>query len=660
MATSWVTLPGPWSLQNVQAALNVVITGLSVLAVFACARFCWQSSVMRSARYTSVPASALLSISTFGEAMDVIWLLKVKIFSPRHVKILVQACLVIILSFTALVSGPIARYSTRLGHHISSDDVPGKITWRRHDSILGASVIWNTTFFSLDNANFPYDQLLDQLPDPTIDWVFDAREWNSSWTLGCNSTELSQLELEDVGNCTSILDEIPGLASVVSLNIYNTDNISAWWTGFYEDGMHKDVLLGIGAAKESSVDKDTGIVKELNVDLAAIHLRHVKMQTDSDSLCYFGEGPIESASYTKIECTVRRDDRNPDQLNIAFPDSATPWLVSRALVQNYEAQFIRESIRSGNITVITPQDLTRLYQVWVATKDTQNGFPVSRRLSVMQPIVQLSTAFLALAILTFLLIIFGLGSYVLAALRYRKVFEVTPQSKLEWMLKGIQDQGPSEVRSFVGTPNSASPLKFGSPPDKNISTFHSGPTAFSPTTLRRSTTARVISIASRVHQSAENRRRDFENARYSNNPNHLDDDADPQADGYHHQQSPYSLDGHSFASGHQQPESISVRSRSEAGNFPQDIARQAYLSDNIGLPLETADSSWRLPALPFASFRTSIPRKAVGSPYTSISITESASQTTPQPQPNPRSQSWAEDGDEIEQLVVKPLTLRQG
>lgn len=672
MTASWINLPGPWSLQNVQAALNVVVTGLSVLAVFACARFCWQSSVTSTARYSSVPASALLSISTFGEAVDVMWLLKAKIFSRRHVKLLVQSCLVIFLSFTALISGPIARYSTRLGHRISDYNTPGKITWRRHDSILGASVVWNETSFSLDNANFPYNQLLDYLPDPSVNWIYDPREWNSSWTLECSNTELTHLTLKDAGNCTSMFDEIPGLAAVISLEKYDRDNISSWWTGYYEDGINKDILLGIGAARESSVDEDTGIVKEMAIDLAAVHMHNVSIQTDSDSFCDFGEGPIESATFTKIECRVQRINQDPKQLNIAFPDGATPWLAGRALVQNYQAQFIRESIRGDNVTVITPQDLTRFYQVWVATKDTQNGFPVSRQLSVRLPIVQLSTVFLALAILTFLLIIFGIGTYIFAALRHRKVFEETPQSKLEWMLKVIREHGPAEVRegartsSFVSMQDSTSPLNFVSPTDKNPSTVHSSPAVVSPTSLKRSTTARVMSIASSVQQSAEKRRSDFENARYSNNPIQLDNGVSLQAIGDRRRPSPYSLDGYSFGSNHHGPESISIRSQSESGSYSHDIGRQAYTPDS-GLALEPVDSSWRLPPLPFHSLGTSIPRKAVGSgTYTSVSINELPPQNTQQPQIKTRSQSWrgpgpsdAEDPDEVERLVVRPLSLGQ-
>jgi len=591
------------------------------------------------------------------------WLLKARIFSRRHVKILVQACLVVFLSFTALVSGPIARYSTRLGHRISDYDTPGKITWRRHDSILGASVVWNTTTLSLDGANFPYDQLLDYLPDPTIDWVYDPREWNSSWTLDCDHTELTQIELEDAGNCTSMFDEIPGLTKVISLDKFDRDNVSSWWTAYYEDGVHKDALLGMGAAKETSIDHATGITNEMVIDLAAIHLHKIRMQKNSSSLCDFGEGPIESASYTKIACTVRRIDLNPEQHNIAFPDSATPWLVSRALVQNYQAQFIRESIRD-NITVITPVDLQRFYQVWVATKDTQNGFPVSRSLSVRLPIVQLSTVFLGFAILTVILIILGIGTYIFTALRYRKIFEDTPQSKLEWMMKVIQDLGATQPANgsrppiFATSANSLSPRNIGNPSDKKPDVFQSPVSPMGPKSLRRSSTAKLLSLASSVAQSADKRRSDFENARYSNSHNRNDDEINLQEVWDSPRPASYPSGGFPFGGGRVHSGSVSINSQPGSAIMLEGHGHQVYPSEP-GAPSEHIEHSWSLPRLPFSALGSNIPRKPVGSAYTSVSITEMPSQVRQHAQ-NDHTSAWrgprhngTEGDDEAERLVLK-------
>jgi len=308
--------------------------------------------------------------------------------------------------------------------------------------------------------------------------------------LDCNKTEKTTITLEDTGNCTSILHELPGLQQVISPSKYDLQNISNWWNGEVDDGMNKDVLLGIGAAKMTASDEDHDINYEMVLDLAAVHLHKLSVQMDSDSDCKFGKGPVESASYTKIECLLKRTAIDPTLENIAYPDSPNAWLVSRALVQHYFARFSRESVRTGNFTIITPLDLTRFFQVWVATKDTMDGYSVPRLLSVRERVVQLSTAFLAVSILIFLLIIVGMGSYIFSYFRNRHALEDIPQSKLEWMLKAVQATDRyADLRSPVNTSYGSSPL-------------------------RRRRTSRLMSVASSVQEKAENRRTEFENARY--------------------------------------------------------------------------------------------------------------------------------------------------
>ena len=494
MASSdWINLSRHWRLQDVQAALNVLITSLGALGVFACARFCWQSSVIQRDRQHNIPISSLLSINTFGEAVDVLWLLKARILHRRHIKILIQACLAIILSVAAVLSGPIARYSTNVARTVVALPVPGLIAYRREDSILNAPVIWNQTMFSVERAGFPYDQLLDYLPDPLIDWTYNPSEWNSTWAMQCNDTNQTSITLEDVGgNCSVTLYELPGLQKIISLEKYSADNVSDWWGGEYdESGRYSDILLCLGAAKVIDRDNVTGKAHQMTLDLAAIHMHNLSIQQDSDSSCFFGEGPVGSASYTKTECTLTRRAMDPSLRYIAFPDTDTPWLVSRALAELYLAQFIQESIRGTNFTVITPNDLKRFYQIWVATKDTQEGYPVTRTISVHVPVVQLSTAFLVICLLVFLLIAVSLGSYILNYLRNRKTFEDVPQSKLEWMLRVVQ---AAEEDANPGS---------------------TAETSYDLGLLKRSRTSRLASITSSVQLKGEKRRIEFENARYS-------------------------------------------------------------------------------------------------------------------------------------------------
>ncbi|EXJ68065.1 uncharacterized protein A1O5_08680 [Cladophialophora psammophila CBS 110553] len=497
-STSWVNLPTQWRLQDVQAALNVIITSLSVLGIFACARFCWQSAIPGMARHRSIPISDLITVNTFGEAIDIIWLLKTRIFQRRHLKILVQSCLAIILSVVGLVSGPIARYSTSTSHRVLPQNISGTIAMRHYVAILNAPVLWNETFTSLDQADFPHDQLLDYLPDPTIPWTYDRREWNSTWSLDCKSTERTAITLEDTGNCDYILDELPGLQKVISPSKYDVSNFSTWWGGEQNNGINQDVLLAMGAAKVTDYDEVLNINLEMAIDLAAVYLHNLSIQEDPDSYCYFGKGPVESASYTKIECIVRRNTLDPSLNYIAYPDCSKAWQVAQALVQYYYARFVGESIATGNITTITPRDLMRFYQVWVSTKDTQDRYSVTRTLSVRVPVVQLSTAFLAISILVFVLIILGLISYISAYIRSRRTFEETPQSKLEWMLRGVR-------------------------PTERNSSLHSSPDiefSFSP--IKRPTTSQIRAVTSFIQEKGDIRRSEFENARYSDSFNAFD------------------------------------------------------------------------------------------------------------------------------------------
>lgn len=131
MAAGWIDLPQAWRLQDVQAVLNVVIATLSAVAIFACARWCWQSSLSETDQ-RSIPLKDLLTISTLGEALDVVLLLRWRSLSVRHLKLLAQCIVVVFFSVVALVSGPIARFSSRRSHEInllrSQDPLHGGFT----------------------------------------------------------------------------------------------------------------------------------------------------------------------------------------------------------------------------------------------------------------------------------------------------------------------------------------------------------------------------------------------------------------------------------------------------------------------------------------------------------------------------------------------------
>jgi hypothetical protein len=446
-ASSWISLPSSWKLQDVQATLNVIITVLSTLGVTAFAKCCWQSAAQHAVDQQTLPLSSLLSINTVGEAFDIMLLLRSKMLRWRHWKIFAQFTVVLCLSTASVLSGPLARYSTNRSHEVTLAKVPGMLTARAHDSILNAPVVWNETFNSLDEAGFPYDQLLDYLPDPSLPWVYNSKEWNSSWSISCRHTYQTSIDLYDTGNCTSTYDELPGLNEVIPLTEYGP-SIDVWWGGFYTGDINKDTLLGLGGKKYSDVDTTTNITYGMTLTLASVHLHNFGRQTNSSSFCSWASGPISTASYTKIECDLRRNLRDPYYMHIAFPDCATPELVARAMVEYYTARFIQESISDSTITVLTPTDLVRFLQTWMITKDTQYREPVTRALSVRVPVVQLSSAFVAIAVLAALLILAASLVYINSKAHNRHILAQTPQSKLDWIQAFLQLSAASSSSSL--------------------------------------------------------------------------------------------------------------------------------------------------------------------------------------------------------------------
>src|SRR5271163_4638633 len=83
MAHFWFILSLTWPLEDVQAVLNVVVSVLSALAIFTFARFCWQNATLHLTKQQDVPVASLLSLTTPGEAFQVLWFLNFRSLSAK-------------------------------------------------------------------------------------------------------------------------------------------------------------------------------------------------------------------------------------------------------------------------------------------------------------------------------------------------------------------------------------------------------------------------------------------------------------------------------------------------------------------------------------------------------------------------------------------------
>jgi hypothetical protein len=453
MPVSWISLPANWKLEDVQAALNVIIGVLSALSIYVFARVCWVDAASRVARHQPVELSSLTSLNTLGEACDVIGLLKTKILSRRYLKILTQCIVIFTLSAAAIFSGPIAKYSTKRSHVIGQIEVTGWLAVRYFGSMGYANVQWNQIQTSLDRANFPTDQLLDFLPDTSVNWIYRAEEWsNSTWSMACNSTPSTPISLTDTGNCNATRlshAEIPGMSEVMP-KVY--DSYDERWNGFRVNStLLQDVLMIAYGEAFLNYDNTTNTTYAMSNSIASLNLHDVPNQADPNSTCYFAAGKIGAASYTRVDCDLTRRQHVQISEDTAFPDCGGVVDLASAYIHYHQARFNQESILRVPITTITPEDMKRFYQVYMIAKDTEFRNQVTRKLSVVLPNVALSTVFLALALLIALLIAAGISRYGLFVLKHRKASLLAPEGKLDWILQSVKGDGlnPSTTSSSL-------------------------------------------------------------------------------------------------------------------------------------------------------------------------------------------------------------------
>lgn len=375
-------------------------------------------------------------------------MLRSRLLSARYVAILAQCMVVVGFSLTAILAGPIARYSTRRATVIRDMDVPGLLPSRYVNGIDYANVEWNLTYSRLDKAGFPLDQLLDYLPDNAVDWSFDATQWNSSWSLECQSTPKTVISLETTGQCESIWYEMPGLMQVV-----DSDRYDAAYTRIYRFNSDtqnvKDSLNFIVGFNNLDHVEAENTFRKMDLVIASIHLHGAAGNDNITMDCDFGIGPIEHSSFTKVECTIQRRESVNDYNNIAFPDIDYDFQSSlpNALISYYAARMTQESTSDQSIATIQPDELVRFYQTYTITKDIQYRQPVTRSLNVKLSVVQISVVFLTFAAFIALLIILGLINYALFALRHRRTMRMVPQSKLDWVIQSIQPEEHPLVQS---------------------------------------------------------------------------------------------------------------------------------------------------------------------------------------------------------------------
>lgn len=401
----------------------------------------------RVAHARDVPAYSLLSLNTIGETIDVIWLLRHDLFSRRYKGLLLQCIFVILITVAALMSGFIARFSTRYGTTIKPVILNGTIAERSTGTLLFAEVDTNLTFTALQEAKFPQDKLLEFLPNDGIKWNYVAEQWsNSSWTMDCSYNKSTPIpDPVTTGNCTNLESEFPDITN----NYWDwTDNDDYSWNwdnaGWRRPGSNvwNDWIIFTHGVKYITYDNDLDTQTKMEMRTVTIYLKDVPYNNTLDSTdCNFAPGKIGSAFYTSCNCMLTRNTtgRTKDELYYgAYPEGSSMSAEVSAMIAHYGNRFRKEASRAQNITVIEGDELAMFYQAFQITKDTITSAYVNRAIDAYLRVPQVSIVSLIICSTAALIVLAGLINYWLFMWRHWKHLERTPQSKLDWMLQTLK------------------------------------------------------------------------------------------------------------------------------------------------------------------------------------------------------------------------------
>jgi hypothetical protein len=114
-----------------------------------------------------------------------------------------------------------------------------------------------------------------------------------------------------------------------------------------------------------------------------------------------------------------------------------------SIVEGYTAFYARNFtlMASTNQTVYVPppSELFRFFQTYTITKDIQDNTKVNRLISVQVPTVEISTIFLGIFGLLFILVVSGILDYAIFLRRYGPYYKSTPDTKLDWILQSVKE-----------------------------------------------------------------------------------------------------------------------------------------------------------------------------------------------------------------------------
>lgn len=464
----WVTLPLAWDLGNARAVTTLcklrpfpfynslfpgeciinqisVISLLCVFGIWVLSYFRWKHYAAKVNRQALVGLFDLLVVSSAGDAMDT----TTAVFKTgrwlTHVRLLLYCVLVVLLSILGIAAGPIARYTIGYGFVIRDTKVPVAMATNDHRNVLSALVQWNSTINRLNDAGFPYTELLDFLPDNGVDWQYKSSQWNSSWKMSCEYTPLTEFPVKAEWTIPeTVLDEIPDVRLTYPSDIQET--LSTYQevngrAGFFPNGtLYQDLLVFVLLSTRSDTVRAQTNNETMRMTLLAFHLHNIPRSDGGRR--YFGIGPAEYSAYTRADCVIRQGPV-VDPKHIAYPWTKDTDAIATAFSDFYRANVVYQSINNKAIYHPTGQDLIRFFQAYMITKDTQYPHVVARNISVRQRRIKVALIALLILIIYVIVLVMLLAWAFIWYPVQKGIF--VPRSKVEWVMEAVREVSARDI-----------------------------------------------------------------------------------------------------------------------------------------------------------------------------------------------------------------------
>ncbi|KAF2690726.1 hypothetical protein K458DRAFT_482927 [Lentithecium fluviatile CBS 122367] len=371
MTIAWVNISTRWSITSIQAALNVFVSLLGTIGIWTLSRYWWQrggSYVLRGK--SDVPLSALFSLAGPGEGYDTVKVLGGKLFSKEHRRLLLQLLVVLLATLACMFAGPIAKISLRSAQTIHVQKLEVLQTTKGNIFIgnrLDANVEWNDTMQSLDNAGFPYNRLLDYLPPTTEPWTYAADEWNPTWSAACDCHEEVLLhDLQATGNATfhRPLEVFPSYrdtydAAWLDSSKYRLQADSNFEQVCTEDNgiIIKDAMFWILLQSEPRVDdRMYNNDAPLQLSFSSLHAHNFGLSPNDTDITgssldqWRPFGPVEKASYTRLECNFTRNSGAVEQNLVPWLWTNDTWAITYAYRMYWMTEVGQRSSKNQTVT----------------------------------------------------------------------------------------------------------------------------------------------------------------------------------------------------------------------------------------------------------------------------------------------------------------------